>query len=155
VSITGTFLNNWSDEMNLLEKAIMIAVKAHSGQKDKGGKTYILHPLAVMSRVSSTDAKIAAVLHDVVEDTSVTVEDLEKEGFPANITEAILAVTRQENESYEAFIARVAQNELAVEVKLADLEENMNVTRIPEVTQKDKDRIAKYKRAYEYLKNRI
>lgn len=141
--------------MNLLEKAIMIAAEAHAGQIDKGGQTYILHPLAVMSRVSSTDAKIVAVLHDVIEDTPITVEDLKKEGFPIHIREAILAVTRTEDESYETFIERIAQNELAVEVKLADLEENMKLDRILKVTQKDKDRIVKYKQAYDHLKKQI
>lgn len=140
--------------MNLLEKAIVMATEAHAGQIDKGGQAYILHPLAVMSRVSSTDARIVAVLHDVIEDTSITVEDLEKEGFPMHIREAVLTVTKREDESYQAFIERIAKNELAVEVKLADLEENMNVGRIPKVTQKDKDRFVKYKQAYDRLKNR-
>ncbi|MCH5584512.1 GTP pyrophosphokinase [Shimazuella sp. AN120528] len=141
--------------MNLLEKAILIAVKAHAGQIDKGGQAYILHPLAVMSRVSSTDAKIVAVLHDVIEDTPITMEILQKEGFPVHIREAILAVTRQEKETYEAFIERTAQNSLAVEVKLADLEENMNLDRLPQVTSKDKERLAKYREAYNRLKSSI
>jgi GTP diphosphokinase / guanosine-3',5'-bis(diphosphate) 3'-diphosphatase len=141
--------------MNLLEKAILIATKAHAGQRDKGGQAYILHPLAVMSRVSSTDAKIVALLHDVIEDTPVTIESLEKECFPSHIREAILAVTREEDETYEDFIERIARNRLAVEVKLADLEENMNLDRIPQVTTKDKERIVKYQQAYDRLKKQI
>ncbi len=141
--------------MNLLEKAILIATKAHAGQIDKGGQVYILHPLAVMSRVTSVDAKIVAVLHDVIEDTMITSEVLETEGFPIHIREAILAVTRRANETYDAFIERIAQNCLAVEVKLADLEENMNLDRIPQASAKDKERITKYQKAYNRLKSQI
>jgi (p)ppGpp synthase/HD superfamily hydrolase len=138
--------------MNLLEKAIILATKAHAGQQDKGEQPYILHPLAVMSRVASIDAKIVAVLHDVIEDSTVTVDDLQDEGFSDVIIQAVLAVTRQEHETYEAFIDRVSQYDLAVEVKLADLEENMNLDRIPNPSVKDKQRLARYQQAYYRLK---
>jgi (p)ppGpp synthase/HD superfamily hydrolase len=137
--------------MNLLEKAILIAVKAHQGQVDKGGHPYILHPLAVMNRVKSSDAKIIAVLHDVLEDTEMTAEDLQKEGFPQEIIDAICAVTRMEEETYEAFLQRIAKNALAVEVKLADIAENRNLSRIPNPTAKDKQRIKKYEQARAFL----
>ena len=138
--------------MSLLEKAISIAVEAHRGQKDKVGQPYILHPLSVMARVDTESEKIVAILHDVVEDTKWTFEDLKREGFPNDLLQALDCVTKREGESYEDFIARSESNPIARRVKIADLEDNMDVRRIRLVTEKDTERFNKYLRAWRKLK---
>jgi len=136
-----------------LERAIAIAAMAHEDQPDKGGAPYILHPLRVMLAVTTPEARMAAVLHDVVEDGDVTLEQLRAEGFPAAVVEAVDALTKREHEEddYEAFIRRAALNPIAREVKLADLRDNSDLSRIAEPTEKDRTRIEKYKRAIAYL----
>lgn len=93
--------------MSTLERAIAVAARAHEGQYDKGGAAYILHPLRVMMRVSTPEQRIVAVLHDVLEDTPLTLSDLAREGFPLKILAAVLALSRREGESYEAFVVRL------------------------------------------------
>ena len=139
--------------MATLERAIAIAAMAHEGQVDKAGAPYILHPLRLMLVMESREARIAAVLHDVVEDSkgAVTLETLRAEGFSDAVLEAVAALTKQEGEDYEAFIRRVAPNPIAREVKLADLRDNMDLTRIAEPTDRDRTRIEKYRRAIAYL----
>ena len=134
----------------MLNKAIGIAAKAHSGQTDKGGNPYILHPLRVMLNFceSESDAvKICAILHDVVEDTAITLDDLRAEGFTEEIIGALDCLTRKENESYYDFISRVLTNEIACKVKNGDLADNMDLTRIPNPSKEDKERIGKYREA--------
>ena len=123
----------------------------HAGQVDKGGAPYILHPLRVMLRVAPGAQQIVAVLHDVVEDSEVTFEDLEREGFSTEVISGLRAVTKVEGESYEDFVARAALDPVGKAVKLADLMENSDLSRIPEPSQKDLERVAKYGRAIEYL----
>lgn len=130
-----------------LEQALLIATKAHKGQVDKGGSPYILHPLRVMFLCEKEEEKICALLHDVIEDTYVTLEDLRKEGFSEGIMEAVEALTRRDSESYDAFIDRLKYNAIASRVKLADLEDNMNLSRIANPREQDYQRIEKYKRA--------
>lgn len=132
---------------NLLDTAIKIATNAHSGQVDKGGEPYILHPLRVMMALKDEKDKIIAVLHDTIEDTDVTYELLRKVGFDEEIIDGIKSVTRNENESYEQFIERVSLNPRGRRVKLADLDDNMNISRIPNPTEKDYRRLEKYERA--------
>jgi (p)ppGpp synthase/HD superfamily hydrolase len=139
--------------MHFLEKAILIATQAHEGQVDKGGNPYILHPLAVMSHVDTWEEKMVAVMHDVLEDTDVTLEELKEQGFSQEVLDALVSVTRQEGETYAAFIDRIAKNKLATEVKLADLKENMKLDRIQNPSDKDKERLLKYQQAYRQLKN--
>ena len=135
-----------------LERAIQIAVTAHAGVKDRGGKAYILHPLNVMMRVDTDEEKIVAVLHDVVEDTDWTFEALRDEGFSEIIIEALETVTKKfEDEDYEKFILRCRGNEIGRKVKTADLRENLDVSRIGELVGKDIQRINKYKRALKTL----
>jgi (p)ppGpp synthase/HD superfamily hydrolase len=136
-----------------LERAIAIAAAAHEGQVDKAGAPYILHPLRMMLAVTTPEARMAAVLHDVVEDGDVTLEQLRAEGFPAAVVEAVDALTKREHEEddYEAFIRRAALNPIAREVKLADLRDNADLSRIADPTEKDRARIEKYLRAIEYL----
>ena len=136
----------------LLEKALRIAVEAHAGQVDKAGKPYIFHPLRVCCRCFTDEEKIVALLHDTIEDTDVTAEDLLREGFPRNIVDAVLSVSRNEDESYEDFVKRTSLNPLGRTVKLHDLEDNMDISRLDQVTEKDLDRLNKYIKAYRYLK---
>ena len=134
-----------------IERAISMALKAHQGQLDKGGHPYILHPLAVMNRVHTLDEKMVAVLHDVVEDSDVTLEELRREGFEAPIIEAVALLTKLEGESYEQFIDKVSTHTLARQVKIADIQENMDLSRIPNPTDDDRRRLDKYKRALHQL----
>lgn len=142
---------NLEVKQGTLERAIEIAARTHAGQLDKGGAPYILHPLRVMLRVAPGAQQIVAVLHDVVEDSAVTFEDLEREGFSAEVISGLRAVTKIEGESYEDFVARAALDPVGKAVKLADLTENSDLSRIAEPSQKDLERVAKYGRAIQYL----
>jgi (p)ppGpp synthase/HD superfamily hydrolase len=137
--------------MATLEKAIQIAAQAHAGQKDKSGAPYILHPLRMMMRMESETAMIAAVLHDVVEDSDWTLEQLRGEGFSEEVLQAVDCLTSRDSESYDEFIARVETSAVARQVKIADLEDNLNVKRIGEMSPKDLARIEKYHRAWRAL----
>ena len=140
--------------MSLLEKAIAIAVEAHRGKNDRAGQPYILHPLRVMFRVESEAERIVAALHDVVEDHGDVwpMERLRQEGFPPEILEALDGVTKRDGETYEQFIERSAQNPISIRVKLADLEDNMDVRRLSQVTEKDRERLNRYVAAYRRLR---
>lgn len=135
----------------LLVKAEEVATHAHEGQVDKGGNPYIEHPRRVAARLKRVDEKIVGFLHDVVEDTTITLEDLRSLGFPAYIVEAVDAITKRKKESYDQYLYRVFQNDLARAVKLADIAENMDLSRIPNVTDKDKERVKKYAYATDVL----
>lgn len=139
--------------ISLLEKSIIIATKAHSGQFDKGGSPYILHPLRVMLSLDNDEDRIVGILHDVLEDTSITLQHLEDNGFlgEIEILDALVSITRKSNESYKDFILRVKLNPIALRVKLADLRDNMDISRINNPTEKDFARIEKYKKAYKLL----
>ena len=137
--------------MAILERAILIAAQAHLGQRDKGGAPYILHPLRMMMRMESEDAMMAAVLHDVVEDSDWTLEQLRGEGFSEEVLQAVDCLTRRDDESYDEFVARAQANPIAHRVKIADLEDNMNVKRIGEMTPRDLARIKEYHRAWRAL----
>ncbi len=138
--------------MSTLERAIEIATEAHRGQFDKAGNDYIGHPLRVMAAGKNTDEKIVGVLHDVVEDSGWTFEQLAAEGFSAEIIEALRCVTKLSDcEPYDKFIARVKSNPLAVAVKLNDLTDNMDIRRLPYLSDKDVKRLKKYLRAYKQL----
>lgn len=135
-----------------LERAIAIAATAHAGQVDKGGAPYILHPLKVMLRMTTLEERIVAVLHDVVEDCGVSLDDLRKEGFSEDVLSAIESVTKVPGESYEDFVDRAAQNPIGRAVKLADLEENSDISRIASPGWEDLERIEKYRRAIARLR---
>lgn len=130
-----------------LERAIALAATAHAGQMDKGGAPYILHPLKVMLRMTSLEERIVAVLHDVVEDCEISLDDLRKEGFSEEVLTAIASVTKVPGESYEDFVERAAQNPIGRVVKLAGLEENSDLSRIASPSWEDLERIEKYRRA--------
>ncbi|MCA1617999.1 MAG: HD domain-containing protein [Acidobacteria bacterium] len=134
--------------MATVEDAISIAAQAHKGQKDKAGASYLLHPLRMMMRMTSEAAMMAAVLHDVVEDTDWTLERLREEGFSDEVLEAVDCLTHREGESYQEFVERVRANPIARQVKIADLEDNMNIRRISQLGAKDLERLEKYHRAW-------
>jgi (p)ppGpp synthase/HD superfamily hydrolase len=136
-----------------LEKAIEIAQVAHKGVKDKGGHDYINHPIRVMHAMSNDQEKIVAILHDVVEDSDWTFERLKKEGFEDSVIESLRCVTKySEEEDYQEFIKRAATNKIATKVKMADIEDNLDLSRLGTLTEKDLTRIEKYKKALKYLK---
>lgn len=136
----------------MLNKAIEIATKAHEGQVDKAGKPYIGHPLCVMNMGVTDDEKIVGVLHDVVEDSDWTFEQLATEGFSVEVIEALRCVTKlSESESYNKFIERIKANPLAAKVKLNDLTDNMDVRRLAYISEKDVKRLRKYLKAYKQL----
>lgn len=139
------------DRQDLIEKAIRIATEAHQGQRDKSGAPYILHPLRLMARMETPEAQMAAVLHDVVEDSAWTLEALRREGFPEEVVAAVEYLTRRTEETYEAFIERAAQHPLARQVKRADLEDNMDVRRLGRLTGKDFARLERYLHAWRRL----
>lgn len=139
--------------MSTLERAIEIAAKAHTGQKDKANLPYILHPIRVMLAQKDNDSRIVAVLHDVVEDTDWTIEQLSKEGFSQTILDAIVSVTRIKEESYEEFVLRAMKNPIGRSVKRADLEDNLDLSRIPNPQEKDFKRLEKYSAALKLFEN--
>lgn len=140
--------------MPTLEDAIALATEAHAGQTDKAGAPYILHLLRVMQAQSSAEARMAGVLHDLVEDTGYAFDELEERGYPSEVIEALRHVTKQDGESYAEFAERAGQHPIACQVKIADLEDNMDVTRLDTVTEEDAERLAKYRRAHRSLTSR-
>jgi (p)ppGpp synthase/HD superfamily hydrolase len=137
--------------MTTLERAIAIAAEGHTGQLDKAGQPYILHPIRVMLRVSGASERMVAILHDVVEDTPVTLAQLATEGFSKEVLDAVDALTKRPGETRLEAARRAAANPLARVVKLADNAENMDLSRISNPTQKDYDRLEEYKRVREIL----
>ncbi len=132
---------------DLLPKAIAMATEAHGNTLSKDGTPYILHPLRLMIYANGYAEQILAVLHDTVEDTHLTLDDLAAAGFPPEIIAGVDAVTNREGEDYDAFIERIALNPLAVRVKLLDLHDNMDLMRLAEITDRDLARVARYHRA--------
>ena len=133
--------------MSTLEHAIQVAAGVHAGQVDKGGAPYILHPLRVMMAMETEDERIVAVLHDVMEDCpGIGPEHISRGKFSEAVVDALIALTRRPDEDYTGFIDRIARNPLATRVKLADMHDNMDLTRIPNPTDKDRARVEKYAR---------
>ena len=131
----------------MLVKAMILAAKGHMGQLDKGGHPYILHPVRVMLQCKTIEEKTVAMLHDILEDTAYTEEDLRNEGFPEEIVAAVCCLTKTDGEDYTEYIERICKNKLAARVKLADLMDNMDLNRLPGLTPKDFQRLEKYLRA--------
>lgn len=138
--------------MSTLEKAIALAATQHAGQLDKGGQPYILHPLRLMLQFSNPTLQIIAVLHDILEDTATTAEDLKALGFSAEIIQAIQALTKQTGESRLETVKRTVLSPLATQVKYVDVLDNMNLTRINNPTARDFARLEEYKEVLEILK---
>lgn len=137
--------------MSTLERAVAIAAKAHTGQVDKAGAPYLLHPLRLMLQMEEPEERIVAVLHDVVEDSDWSLARLVEEGFPRVVIEAIDSVTRRPGEDYEAFILRTSRNSIGCRVKLADLRDNCNLSRIGNPSENDFRRIDRYQWAIGFL----
>jgi len=138
--------------MPTLEDAIALAAKAHAGATDKGRRPYVLHPLRVMLRFHAEVEMMTAVLHDVVEDTDVTLDQLKKQGYPKQVLEALDCLTRRkDHETWGEFIERVCANPIATRVKLADLEDNMDVRRLNRVGAEEAERLARYRKAWGWL----
>lgn len=135
----------------LQEKAMQIAIKVHRGQLDKGGNDYINHPIRVSENCNSDEDKIAALLHDTIEDGDITADYLLMQGFPHDIVDAVLSVSRKRGEDYFEFIQRCKANPIGRRVKICDLEDNMDITRLNELTEKDIERLKKYHKAYKML----
>lgn len=141
-------MKDWNE---LYDLALLIAIRAHEGQEDKSEREYVMHPICVAERCKDPRAKIVALLHDTIEDTNITADYLRSEGFPEEIIGAVLSVTKQEGESYEDFVCRAAENPIGKEVKIADLEDNMDIRRLETISDDDVNRLRKYLKAWHYL----
>ena len=137
--------------MATLEQAISLAAKQHEGQVDKANTPYILHPLRVMLNVPTIEHKIVAVLHDILEDTETTIEDLYQFGFQEHIIDAIVALTKKQGETRLEAAQRARQNPIARVVKLADINDNMDLSRIQSPTVKDFERLKEYQQVRDLL----
>lgn len=135
----------------LRDKAMQIATEVHHTQVDKGGKPYIGHPLRVEKLCNDDDSKIVALLHDTIEDGNITAENLLTQGFPTYLVDAVLSVSRNKGEDYFDFIHRSKANPIGRRVKMADLKDNMDITRLNELTDKDIERLKKYHQAHKML----
>lgn len=133
---------------NMIDIALAIATEAHAGQVDKAGKPYILHPLRLMAQMDDDLSKAVAVLHDVIEDCGITAHDLVAKGLPHSVVDRVVALSRKEGESYMQFIDRIAPDAITRKVKMADLKDNMDLSRLPQVTEEDTKRNAKYQKAW-------
>ncbi len=133
---------------DILSRAVELAVQYHKGQYDKSGEPYILHCFRVMLKGKTVEEMITGVLHDIVEDTIVDEEMLRREGFDEEILFAVKALTKIESESNDAYLERVMSSRLASRVKLNDLEDNMNLMRLKEISPKDTERLNKYVNSY-------
>lgn len=136
---------------DMTKKALNLAYKMHEGQIDRLGIPYIFHPYHVAEQMKDETTATIALLHDIIEDTAATEEMLWEEGFPAEVIEAVVALTHDKEEDYFLYIERVGKNELARAVKLADLEHNSDRSRIVEPSPKDILRYEKYEKAKEML----
>ena len=141
----------------LLGKVLVLATNAHAGQFDKGGKPYILHPLAVMALLNSDDEELQciALLHDVIEDTKTTWAQLRELGCTDRIIDAVDALTKMPGQSYDEYKEEVFSNKDAMVVKMADLRHNTDIRRLKGVSQKDIDRLAKYNLFFLELQSRM
>ncbi len=135
----------------MIDIALSIAKKAHAGQVDKAGVDYIQHPLYVASQVKTEQEKTVALLHDVIEDSDVTVDDLLASGLSNEVVTAVQILTKKEGQSYQEYLEKVKSNNLARVVKLADLKHNSDLSRLKSVTNTAYERVKKYKNAIRYL----
>jgi (p)ppGpp synthase/HD superfamily hydrolase len=137
----------------MVKKAIKLSFDSHKDQVDKSGMPYVYHPFHLAEQMPNENATIVALLHDVVEDTDRTIEDIAELGFNEEIIEALKLLTHDDNMPYFDYVKRLAPNELARMVKIADLTHNSDLTRLDNITKADLARVEKYKRCLEFLKN--
>ena len=141
--------------MGTIEKAIELAAREHAGDTDKAGEPYVFHPLRLMFSVSKPFEKMAAVLHDVVEDTQISLVDLNSMGFPQEVIDAVEALTKRDGEGRMEAAKRAAENKIALVVKLADVTDNMDLNRIDDPTEKDFDRLKEYVQVKRFLESKV
>lgn len=141
------------DFKRLYNIAFSIAQSAHMNQQDKGGMPYLLHPIRVSQKCRTCESKIAALLHDAVEDSSISLDHLREKGISERVVNAVDSLTRRKNESYKDYIVRISLDPIAIEVKIADLEDNMDVSRLDRLTDADITRLSKYHYFHNYLKD--
>lgn len=139
----------------MLSKAIALAAKVFEGKNDKGGKPYIMHCIRVMNGVNQNDPELMqiAILHDVIEDSDYTINDLMTLGFSKRVISALVLLTHRQEVPYEDYIRAIASNKDAVAVKLSDLKDNSDITRLKGLRKKDFDRLEKYSKAFVHLNN--
>ena len=137
---------------DLTRKALRISFEAHKNQIDKAGVPYVYHPYEVASHMNDEYSTCVALLHDVIEDSTITLEDLKTEGFPREILDALICMTHSKEVPYLEYVRQLKKNPIARSVKLADLANNSDLSRLPNISEKDLERIKKYKRAMEILK---
>lgn len=137
--------------MNQVELAKKICLEAHKGQFDKGGNEYYLHPFKVADMCEGEEEKIVAYLHDVIEDTAYTIEDIKQYGFNQNVIEALLLLTHDKKQDYDSYIKALKHNDIARNVKLSDLKHNSDLSRLKTINDTDLQRVNKYKKYINYL----
>ena len=138
-------------EQSMVDLALSIARKAHEGQLDKAGVDYIEHPIYVASQVDTEEEKAVALLHDVIEDSPVSAEELLQAGLPETVVTAVQVLTKKKEQDYQIYLETVKKNPLARVVKLADLKHNSDLSRLSSITEKDRERLKKYKKAIDFL----
>ena len=143
------------NDTELIQKAVSIATAVHAGQLDKVGMPYIMHPLRVAEKCSTTDEKVVAILHDTIEDGNISPEYLLHQGFSQRIVNAVLSVTKEKSEDYEAFVKRTSLNPIGRVVKLRDIEDNMDIRRLETLDETAFKRLQKYHKAFKYLTSKI
>lgn len=135
----------------MTKKAIKLMFEKHKDQVDKSGMPYVFHPFHLAEQMDDEETTITALLHDIVEDTDTTFEDLKKLGFSDNVINALKLMTHDKNVDYFEYVKNISKNPIARKVKIKDLEHNMDTSRLDEVTDKDLERVKKYKKCYKYL----
>ena len=138
-------------EQSIVDLALSIARKAHEGQLDKAEVDYIEHPIYVASQVDTEEEKAVALLHDVIEDSPVSAEELLQAGLPETVVTAVQVLTKKKEQDYQTYLENVKKNPLARVVKLADLKHNSDLSRLSSITEKDRERLKKYKKAIDFL----
>ena len=138
-------------EQSIVDLALSIARKAHEGQLDKAGVDYIEHPIYVASQVDTEEEKAVALLHDVIEDSPVSAEELLQADLPETVVTAVQVLTKKKEQDYQTYLETVKKNPLARVVKLADLKHNSDLSRLSSITEKDRERLKKYKKAIDFL----
>lgn len=136
----------------IIKTAFEIAQRAHKGQKDKAGQPYISHPIRVSESVHTDEEKAVALLHDVIEDSEITLTDLRAHGLPDAVVDAVDCMTKRKGESYESYLWRVKSNLIARVVKIADMEHNSDLSRLPHPSSSDYERLEKYRKGLEFLR---
>lgn len=135
----------------MTKKAMNICFEAHKDQKDKSGQPYVFHPFHLAEQMTDEETTVVALLHDVVEDTSVTLDDLAAEGFSQSVLDAIALMTHAPGVNYMDYVAEIKKNPIAKAVKIADLTHNSTLSRLNEITPKDLERVETYREAKEFL----